>query len=117
MSDKLNLEFLDFSNFRDHPEVHNVIVFHYYEKPRADYFVELLESESLWYESHIENGPKTIYFIATRRSDDTRTKHLNNLVIGKFRKRFIPDRGLRWVVFIISALIVFLIIMGIIKSG
>ena len=117
MSDKLNLEFLDFTNYRDHPDVYNVVVFHFYEKPRMEYFIELLEKDNLWYEPHTEMGVKTIYFVAVKRPDLEKVKHLNNLVSGKFRKRFIPDKGLRWAVFILTAIIVFLMIMGIVKSS
>ncbi len=117
MKDQLHIDFLDFTNFRDHPTQEYIIVFHYYEKERSEYFMELLRKEDIWFESDMDRSGKTVYYVATKRVDFKRTEYLNNLTIGKFRKKFIADKPLRILVFIISALILTLAILGAIKAS
>lgn len=115
--DNLNIEFLDFTNFRDHPTQENAIVFHYYEKERFDYFVNLLVKEGIWHETDVDRSQKVIYYVGTKRVDFKRTEYLNNLTIGKHRNKFIADRNLRILVFIISAAVLTLAILGAIKAS
>jgi len=111
-------EALDFTNFRNHPSDRSYVVFHYSKKPQADYFEHMLVESKFFFERHeeVRSGKGTTYYFAVKRVNLDAISHLNNLAIGRYRKRFIPDNIMRWVVIVISAIAVGLAVVGYLKS-
>ena len=107
----------DFTNYRDHPEQREYLVVLFYIEEQADFFESLLKQEGLFYErDREEEDDKTTYYFAVKRQDRKRVLYLNNVTIGKFRERFIPSFWLRWIVFIVSAVVVTLAIWGYVRD-
>lgn len=107
----------DFTNYRDHPGDSKYFVIHYAIAEQADFYESLLKSKNLFYERYNkqEEG-RSVYYFAIKKSEEQVALHLNNIAIGKFRSRFIPDKGLRWIVFIISFVVLSVAIIGFVKS-
>ena len=103
-------------NIKDHPTNNKKRVFYYKDAAQADYFENLLKENAHYYEKQIDvEGDQTIYF-GIRSSDFEKVKKLNYLTIGHFRKPFIPDKGFRYILIIISLIILALAISGAILS-
>ena len=103
-------------NIKDHPTNSKKRVFFFKEKVQADYFEDLLKSNDFFYEKQIDvEGDQTIYF-GVRSNDFEKVKKLNYLTIGNFRKPFIPDKGFRYLLILISLIILGLAISGAILS-
>jgi len=105
--------FLDFTNFREHPTNRSCEVYHFDSSEKGDYFETLLQKNSIWFErfEETEDGKFTVYF-GVKKVDSSKVRHLNNLTIGKFRSRFIPDAFLRIFIMLISAIVLGLAIAG-----
>lgn len=110
---------IDFTNFQDHPTNRSYMVFKFHRKEQADYFEGLLHEAAIHYERHDdnENPEKIRYLFAAPKKHEDQLRYLNNLAIGKFRNKFIPDRGFRIFVFIISALVLGLAIIGYLRAA
>ena len=105
---------LDFTNYRKHPTDRRYLVYHYTKKAQADYFEHLLVESKLFFERHEENreGKGVTYYFAIKRVDEKNVAHFNNLAIGRYRNRFIPDNTLRYFVIAISIIAISLAVIG-----
>lgn len=107
--------FIDFTNFRDHPERKGYVVFRYYKLEQGDYFEGLMKEANIWYEKFVdddEHRSKDIVLFGVKKQDFARAQHLNNIAIGKYRSPFIPYKGLRLVM-----IAFFFVIMGLAVAG
>lgn len=59
MSSKIENLF-NLTNYRDHPEDKDYIVFFHYNMEQANYFESLLKKEEIEYESFLEEGSKNL---------------------------------------------------------
>jgi len=103
---------LNVTNSQDHPSNQMYKVFHFKTKEQAEYFEELLKSQSIYFESDEEiTKEKTLYLFGIRKTDLDAVTRINFLVIGKFRKPFIANAGFKWFVILVglSALAIALI--------
>ncbi len=113
-----NLEnILNITNFRDHPTRNGYTVFHFFDSRQAEDFKFLLDKNHIWYETDTDrkNG-RIIYFFGIRNSDLKTVVKLNYVVIGKYRKPFIPNAFLRWTVILFGIFLVVLAIVGYFKT-
>lgn len=108
----------DFTNFQDHPSNRNYLVFKFHRAEQADYFEGLIHEDAIPYERHddTDNPEKVWYYFAVPKKHEERLRYLNNLAIGKYRNKFIPDPVFRAFVFVISAIVLSLAIIGYLKS-
>lgn len=110
----------DFTNFRDHPHHFNEELFFFYYLERADYLERLLIEHKIEFERREEvdeNKNVPVYYFIVNKRHRKQMRYLNNLTIGHFRNPFIPDRWMRWALYIFSALVMALAILGFYKSG
>ncbi len=109
----------DFTNFRDHPADPTYVVFMFRRFEQANFFEGLLKENELEYERFDETDALrgTRYLFATRRKDMKTLRGLNNLAIGKYRNKFIPDRWFRLFVIIIGLTALILAIAGYLVNG
>ncbi len=101
---------LDITNYGDHPEEPNWLVFRYGEVDMANEMEVALAAASLEYERDNNEGPP--YLIGVRKRDRDLAVRLNYTVLGRHRPRFISDNGLRWTILIVVLLMVLLAIAG-----
>lgn len=99
----------DITNWQNHPSNRRYVVFKYHRIEQADYFEQLLIQEGFEYERHNEEER---YLIAAPKVAEKRLLYLNNLAIGKFRNKFIPNKGFRLFVLLISAVVLGLAFAG-----
>lgn len=111
-------DWIDLTNYREHPTQKSYQVVHFSIEEQADFFENLLTESNITYERHNEEKlNRTIYYFAVRNSDMTVVKNLNNIALGKFRSPFIPTSPLRWIVLTISFIVLALAIIGAIKNS
>ncbi len=101
----------DITNWQNHPSNRRYVVFKYHRIEQADYFEQLLIQEGFEYERHNEEEQER-YLIAAPKAAEKRLLYLNNLAIGKFRNKFIPNKAFRLLVLIISAVVLGLSFVG-----
>ena len=105
------------TNSSEHPTRPGHTIFHFYEKKRADFFASLLEKDNIWFESDIQSkNDKTIYFFGVKNASLKKVNQNNYLVNAQFRKPFIPNIYLRWVVFVITIITITLAILNVLKT-
>tara|TARA_Y100000589_G_scaffold328039_1_gene371187 strand:- start:9790 stop:10146 length:357 start_codon:yes stop_codon:yes gene_type:complete len=114
-----NLEnILNITNYREHPTRPGYTVFHFFDDKQANDFKKLLEENTIWFESDVDKKDgKTIYLFGVRNSDLKKAVNLNYLVIGKYRKPFIPNLYFKWFVVVLGVLLVVAAVIGYLKSG
>ena len=103
-------------NFHLHPDNKKYWVFFFSDPNMAGYFEELLHENTIEFEK--DNGEDLVkrVLFGIHRKDFDRALILNNSAIGKFRKPFIEDPILRYVIIAISMLAVVLSIVGYLKN-
>ena len=107
----------DFTNYREHPTQKEYQVFHFVRKDQANFFENLLIEHKIGFER--ENDPQEkgmVYYFAIKRSDLKVVEKLNDMTIGQYRDKFIPNSGLRWFVLIVGMLAISMAIAGYVKS-
>jgi hypothetical protein len=103
---------LDFTNFREHPEKKEYMIFHFTQKERSFFFEEALLQKNIDFEKHVEEDALGKTFFAIKRRDFRVASEINDESRVKFRQPFIADTALRYVV-----LSLFIIMMGLAIAG
>ncbi len=112
LSDKME-SIIDFTNWRQHPTNPEYRVFFFHKEEQAAYFEKLLTDRNMIFERHDEQEEDKIrYFFAVQKRHWKEVAELNNIAIGKFRKRFIPDNIMQWVILVIGFGILALAFLG-----
>lgn len=101
------------TNYFDHPSRPGFTVFKFHEEQRARYFEELLKEQSIWYES---TKDEKVYLFGIRKGDYRTALKANYLVSGKYRKKTVPNRIVRWTFYLLVIVGLTLAIIGMIKS-
>ena len=116
-ADKLESS-LDFTNWRDHPTNGEYRVYFFYKEEQAEFFANMLKDRNWEFERDtepLEEG-KTRYYFAIHKRYWDQIKDLNNIAIGKYRKRFIPDKIFMWIILVVGFGVLALAILGAIVS-
>jgi hypothetical protein len=101
-----------FININEHPTNPKKKVFYFREAAQANYFEGMLTESKIEYEKQIdETGDGRIYF-GVKRSDFKKVQQLNYLTIGHFRKPFVSDHFFRWLLIIVSGIVLALAFIG-----
>lgn len=105
------------TNFNEHPTRKAYTIFHFFQKERSDYFEELLKQQHIWYEADMdETTTKTTYFFGVRNTDLKKVQQINYLVSAKYRTPTIPNKYLRFFIYLISFILLALAFIGFLKS-
>lgn len=111
------MNIFNITNSFEHPTRPGHTIFKFYQKERADYFEKLLLEEEVWYESDCDKiNNNDVYFFGFKNAHLKKVNNINYLVSAKFRKPFIPNPLLKWIVIIFSVTLFFLAIIGYLKS-
>lgn len=114
----MSLEAFNITNWRKHPTESQYWIFFYNSLEEGDYLEKLLKENSIWYEKSTDqdsNRHKSMF--AVRNRDIKEVRHLNNLTIGKFRKPFIANKMLRFLLLVVSFVVLGLGIIGYLQNG
>jgi len=100
------------TNYRDHPENKDYIVFFFYNFEQGSYFQHLLHQNSLEHESFIEEGEKPLMLFGIRKRHFKHALDLNNLSYARFKKPFIPNKWIRYAVLGFTIVVIIIAIVG-----
>ncbi|MGD1844529.1 MAG: hypothetical protein ACFB10_03965 [Salibacteraceae bacterium] len=111
------MDTFNLTNWRPHPQDSKYLVYHFAEVKQADYFEQLLVGKKIYYKRfHEQENDQDIHYFAVLRREEMEARKLNYLAIGRYREKFIPNAGFRWLVLIVSLGILGLAIAGWIMS-
>ena len=104
------MSLIDLTNYSDHPEQPNWLVFRYGERATLEEMEAALKEQAIPYECDREEGPP--YLLAVRKGHRSKVVRLNYAVLGRDRPRFIENSLLRGIVFGLVLLLVALAVIG-----
>lgn len=114
----MNIEALDFTNWREHPSDNRYNVFFFKTEKESKYFENLLTTNNLWFEANLEEDePNYQYYFAVNKLDTTAIIKLNNRTLGEYRKPSIENNYLRYGLIIMMTIIMTLAVIGYLKSA
>ena len=105
------------SNYREHYDNKDYIVFYFDHKDQSLFFEELLMRDNLFFEKHLESEKNFLVYYAIRKSDFQKVNELNDQSKEKFRKPFISDKYLRYTVLFLFFFMLVLAITGAIVTS
>lgn len=95
---------LNLLNFKEHPEFPKYTVFQFKKKEMAQDFQHKLDISEIPFK--MDTAPdkqnQTRYLYAVERKFLKEVHSINNIVLANFRTKFIPNRGFRWILMVIS---------------
>lgn len=100
----MNEDWLDFTNYRDHPTQKGFHIYFFRKKMQAEYFEILLRANGIVYERYdeLDNPDQPRFLFGIAKHYEQRVRPLNFDAIGKYREKFIPTAPLRWFVIAIG---------------
>lgn len=108
-----NIVDLGLVNYVQHPSNPKYIVFRFADIGRADSFESELNSSKIWFEKSSDFKREKEYFLfGIHQNDFKKAEKINYIVEGKHKKPFIPFKGLRFIVMLISGVILTIAILG-----
>lgn len=115
----MSLQSFDLTNWRKHPTRNGYEVFFYKTVEEGNFLENLLVEEKIFFEKFIDNEQdhSRKVMIAVKTGDVPRVRKLNNLVLGKYRKPFIPFKGLRYALVAFFFLIFTLILLSVVYNN
>lgn len=110
-------EQFNFTNKRAHPTNQFKVVYRFLQRDQAETFSIFLVDENIEFEVQVdEDDPRKPTYFGVAKILEKKVDRLNYLAIGKHREKFIPTAPMRWIVIVISAVIMFLAVYGALKS-
>jgi len=99
------------TNYRDHPENKDYLVFFFYNFEQGYFFEHLLNQNTIAHEMFIEEGEKPIMLFGVRKRNFKEVLELSNLSYTEFKKPFIAHKWARFAIlgFTIAAVLVAII--------
>lgn len=105
------------TNYQNHPTNDMYKVFFFYKKEQADYFETLLKEKSIFYERDItEKNNEPFHIFGIKKKDLKAVYKLNDITIGKFRNKLIPNKYSRIGVVIFGLVVILIALLGYIKT-
>jgi hypothetical protein len=104
---------MNLTNYDDHPTEPNWVVFRFQDRGMAAEFQEGLRTAGILHEVD-DDGP--ICLIGVKQRDRERAVHINYAVLGRHRKPFIGDTGLRYGLVGLFVVLLTLAIIGWMRS-
>jgi hypothetical protein len=100
---------LNLTNFDDHPEDPNWMVFRFPENRQAEEFIAGLDAEGIGHERDAGGPP---FLVGVKQYHRERAVRINYTVVGRHREPFIADRAFRWGLLAFVGVIVLLAVVG-----
>ncbi|MEZ4740743.1 MAG: hypothetical protein R2818_15625 [Flavobacteriales bacterium] len=106
---------LNITNFDDHPQEPLWMVFRFATAQMAQEFTQGLDAARIRYE--VDPSGVAPFLVGVRQHDREAAVRINYTVLGRYREPFIANKGLRWGVLGLLALLTALVVAGIIMKG
>lgn len=107
----------DFTNYREHPTQKDYQIFHFTRADQAGFFENLLVEHKIEFERHDDQQERgMVYYFGIKKSMFSEVEKLNNMAIGQYRDKFIPNAGFRWIVLAIGLTAIILAFVGYFKT-
>ena len=104
-----------FVNFTTHPTNPSYQLYYFVNQEQAAHFKNLLNTNTIPFEEHFDEDEERYYF-AIKKRYDKQTRNFNFITIGQFRKPFISNPILKWIIVIVPIAVILLAIIGYLKS-
>lgn len=102
------------TNYFPHPGDNRYFVFTFQEESHAAEYESMLDAAAIPFERHEENDQ---YLFGVARTHFREALRCNHLVHAKYRTKFIPVKGLRYAMLILTAVAIVLAITGALSSA
>jgi hypothetical protein len=106
---------LNITNFDDHPEDPNWIVFRFTTASMATEFTQELDKVGIGYEQG--DATEEPFLVGVKQRHREQAVRANYLVLGRHRPPFIADNLFRWVLLVFVAVLITLAIIGRMVTG
>lgn len=104
------------TNYFEHPTRPGYYIFKFYEKPKADYFEDILKKEKVWFEASYDDEQKPTYLYGIKLADYKKALKANYLVNARYRKKTISNHYIQLLIYLITIGFIVLAIFGALKS-
>jgi len=104
---------INITNYFDHPTRPGYTVFRFSDQSRAHYFENQLRSSDIWFEL---SKDEKMFLFGIKKRDYKVALHANYMVSATFRKKTIPNKIIRLVIYIIVLVGLAIAIIGALKS-
>lgn len=105
------------TNYKDHPEDDNHVVFFFYNLEQAAYFESLLLKENIVFESFLdENSKRKVMLYAIHKKYFRKALIQNDLSYAGFKSKFISQKWLRYAVLLFTLALTLFALFGYLKS-
>ncbi len=109
--------YVHYRNYENHQQQRQYVVFYFYAKEHADYFESLLIEAEMTYERGAGKDLLRRHLFGIHKNQLERAKELNDQTGNFFRKPFLADDMMRYMVLIITIAAVLLGLWGWWKTG
>jgi hypothetical protein len=114
----MNIEALDFTNWREHPSDNRYNIFFFKTEEESIYFEKLLKANSIWHEANIDlDEPTYKYYFAVNKTNSSAVIKLNNRTIGEYRDPFISNKWLRYGLVLFMIIVMSVALIGYLKAN
>ena len=103
-------------NFYDHPTQKQYTVFQFHRMEMADFFEAQLQTAGIEYEKATEDGLPRKFLFGVHKRNIQEARTINNLTMGKFRSKFIPNRYFRIFMLLLTFTVITLGLLGFIHE-
>lgn len=104
-------------NYVKHPTNPDYIVYRFAFEDRAAAFEKRLQEKDIWFEKTTEQRKQRTYTLfGIHKNDYKQAQKINFEVEGKFKKPFLPYKGFRYFMLLLSATMIILAIIGYCKA-
>jgi hypothetical protein len=100
------------TNYRDHPENKDYLVFFFYNFDQGYYFQHLLNQNAVDHEMFIEEEEKPVILFGIRKRNFKQALALSDLSYAKFKKPFIANKWIRFSILGFTIIMVLIAIVG-----
>jgi len=104
------MSLIDLTNYSEHPTQPGWLVFRYPTAEHAREMMSQLNAAGIDAQADLIEGPP--YMVGVRKSYSSRAERFNYIVLGKYRKPFVPNSILRWGIILFTLIILALAIGG-----
>lgn len=105
------------TNYQNHPSNEMYKVFFFFSEEQADFFESLLQETDLFYERDLtEKNNEPFHVFGIKKKDLARVYKLNDIAIGKFRNKLIPNKYTRISIITFGLIVITIALIGYFKS-
>lgn len=110
----MTMALFNLTNFNDHPEDPNWVVFQFTDATMLREFTDDLTNAAITYEQDTGGPP---FLVGVKQRNREAAVRINYRVLGRHRSPFMADKALRWTVIGVVAVAIALAVAGALING